>query len=115
MTGVVLHLQANGNVPLVSLLRAAGALGRLPKELPLETIIDSAMEYVRRLKQYSSMRFVPCPFQRGDSKGNMHPSPTTIVRQHCQRGDRAKIQGERERGDNPRGELRGCFHYPEKS
>ncbi len=35
---------ANGNVPLVSLLRAAGALERL--DLPLDEIIDSSMKYV---------------------------------------------------------------------
>ena len=96
-------MQANGNVPLVSLLRAAGALGRLPKELPLETIIDSAMEYVRRLK---SACFVSCPFQRGDR--------ATI------KGERAR-EGAREGGGGggggapPNRELRGCFHDPERS
>jgi hypothetical protein len=37
---------ANGNVPLVSLLRAAGALDRLPPDLPLDRIIDAAMYHV---------------------------------------------------------------------
>ena len=37
---------ADGNVPLVSLLRAAGALGRLPADLPLNEIIDEQMRYV---------------------------------------------------------------------
>ena len=37
---------ANGNVPLVGLLRASGALGRLPDDLPLAQVIDSGMHYV---------------------------------------------------------------------
>ena len=37
---------ANGNVPLVSLLRASGALGQLPSDLPLDAIIDASMRYV---------------------------------------------------------------------
>lgn len=37
---------ANGNVPLVSLLRASGALGSLPKDLPLDEIIDASMRYI---------------------------------------------------------------------
>jgi hypothetical protein len=37
---------ANGNVPLVSLLRASSALDRLPGNLPLDEIIDASMQYV---------------------------------------------------------------------
>jgi hypothetical protein len=37
---------ANGNVPLASLLRAAGALGRLPEELPLGDVVDEYMQYI---------------------------------------------------------------------
>lgn len=37
---------ANGNVPLLSLLRAAGALGRLPHDLPLDAIINAGMAHV---------------------------------------------------------------------
>ena len=37
---------ANGNVPLVALLRAAGALHRLPADLPLDAIIDGYMTYI---------------------------------------------------------------------
>ena len=33
-------------MPLVSLLRAAGALDRLPADLPLDHIVDGAMRYV---------------------------------------------------------------------
>lgn len=36
----------NGNVPLVSLLRAAGALNRLPADLSLDEIIDGGMRHV---------------------------------------------------------------------
>jgi hypothetical protein len=37
---------ANGNVPLASLLRASGALGRLPAALPLGDIVDGFMRYI---------------------------------------------------------------------
>ena len=37
---------ANGNAPLVALLRTAGALHRLPTDLPLDAFVDSYMHYV---------------------------------------------------------------------
>ena len=37
---------ANGNVPLVELLRAAGAIDRLPTDLPLDVIVDGYMRHV---------------------------------------------------------------------
>ena len=47
---VYIHVRrywANGNVPLVSLLRTAGALHRLPKDLPLDVVSQVVLDNTR--------------------------------------------------------------------
>ena len=72
-------------MPLVSLLRAAGALHRLPPDLPLDVIIDSGMRYVLNTAEgHGGFASFPGALAAGNDVGMLNLTTMAEAEAHCE-------------------------------
>jgi hypothetical protein len=83
----------NGNVPLVGLLKAAGATGRLDKENDLPGVIDSIVVYVLAHTNKTNGWIGPYTDEPGDSNGYGLWDPLNMLRSLLQYSESNPAQG----------------------